>query len=91
MLAKTDSYYADGEAVKTRASAATISRDKYSRILDDEDEQFAVRHDHETVCDSANLRDVWTIADPLMRLRSDLSLEQRAFVLEKMLAFHRGS
>ncbi len=67
MLAKSSSYFCDGEAVKTPAAAATIGRDKYTRVIDDPDEQFAVKHDHETLCDSgANLRDVWTIAaEPL--------------------------
>lgn len=66
MLAKTDSYFSDGEPVKTKPAEATVSRDKYTRVLDDEDEQFAVRHDHETICDGANLRDVWRIAsEPL--------------------------
>ena len=52
--------------MKTPAAAATVSRDKYTRVLDDPDEQFAVRHDHETICNGANLRDVWTIAaEPL--------------------------
>ena len=44
----------------TIAAAATVSRNEYSRILDDPDEQFAVKHDHETTADGANLRDVWT-------------------------------
>jgi hypothetical protein len=67
MLAKGATYYADGEAVKTPPAAATVSRDRYTRVLDDPDEPFAVRHDHETLCESgANLRDVWTIAaEPL--------------------------
>ncbi len=67
MLAKSSSYFADGEPVKTPAAESTISRDKYTRVLEDPDEQFAVAHDHETVCDSgANLRDVWRIAaEPL--------------------------
>ncbi len=66
ILAKTDRYFCDGEAVKTPPAAATVSRDQYTRVLDDPDEQFAVKHDHETICDGANLRDVWTIAaEPL--------------------------
>lgn len=66
MLAKSMNYYADGEPVKTPPAQATVSRDQYTRILDDPDEQFAVRHDHETVCNGANLRDVWTISsEPL--------------------------
>lgn len=67
MLAKTANYFADGEPNKTPASAATVARDLYTRVLDDPDEQFAVRHDHETVCDAgANARDVQTwAAEPL--------------------------
>lgn len=86
MLAKRPGYFADGEGVKTAAKSATVSRDKYTRILDDPDEQFAVKHDHETQSAAgANLRDVWTPPDPVMRLRSDLTPEQRAFVLRRML------
>jgi hypothetical protein len=60
MLAKGPGYFSDGEPVKTPAAASTVSRDRYTRVLDDPDEQFAVAHDHETTCDSgANLRDVW--------------------------------
>ena len=66
MIAKGQGYFADGDAVKQPAAASTVSRDQYTRILDDPDEQFAVRHDHETVSVDANLRDVWTIAtEPL--------------------------
>jgi DNA modification methylase len=66
MLAKTADYYGDGEAVKTPSAAATVSRNEYSRIIDDPDEQYAVAHDHETTTAGANLRDVWTIAaEPL--------------------------
>lgn len=59
MLAKSDRYFCDGEAVKTPSAAATVSRNNYTRIIDDPDEQFAVRHDHETVKAGANIRDVW--------------------------------
>lgn len=67
MLAKSPRYFADGEPVKTAPAAATVSRDQYTRILDDTDEQFAVRHDHKTECVSgANARDVQTwAAEPL--------------------------
>jgi DNA modification methylase len=67
MLAKTDRYFCDGEAVKLPPSAATVQRDLYSRILDDPDEQFAARHDHETICDGANPRDVQTWASEPLR------------------------
>ncbi len=67
LLAKSEKYFCDGESVKTAPAPATVSRDLYSRVLDDPDEQFAVRHDHETLCVSgANARDVqsWA-AEPL--------------------------
>ncbi len=60
MLAKQPGYFCDGESVKTAPALSTVSRDKYTRVLDDPDEQFAVQHDHETECTTgANLRDVW--------------------------------
>lgn len=62
MLAKSRRYFADGDAVRTPPAASTVERDRYTRVVDDPDEQFAVAHDHETECDDgANLRDVWTI------------------------------
>lgn len=57
LLAKSDKYFCDGESVKTTPKQATVMRGKYSRVLDDKDEQFAVRHDHETICAGANMRD----------------------------------
>lgn len=61
MLAKSADYFSDGEPVKTAPASSTVERDRYTRILDDPDEQFAVEHDHETTCeDGAKLRDVWT-------------------------------
>jgi hypothetical protein len=66
MLAKSPRYFCDAEAVKTRSAPATVERNQYTRIANDPDEQFGVRHDHETIGDGANLRDVWTIShEPL--------------------------
>ena len=59
MFAKGPHYYADGYAVRQRLAETTIMRDRYTRVLDDPDEQFAVAHDHESVSnpdDGANLR-----------------------------------
>ena len=62
MFTKSERYYADQEAVRTVLAEATIQRDRYTRILDDPDEQFAVKHNHETVSQGgANLRDVWQL------------------------------
>lgn len=63
LFAKSPLYFADGEAVRTKLEEATKMRDTYSRILDDADEQFAVKHDHETPSNpaGANLRDWWML------------------------------
>jgi DNA modification methylase len=59
LLAKSDRYFCDGEAVKQPAASTTLARDRYTRVLDDPEEQFAVKHDHETESSSgANPRDV---------------------------------
>lgn len=66
MLAKSAKYFCDGEAVKTQAAAATIDCNLYSRVIDDPDEQFAAKHDHECTTTTANARDVQTWAsEPL--------------------------
>lgn len=62
MFTKSDSYYADRDAVSTPAAETTVERNRYSRVLDDEDEQFATKHDHEFVGETANLRSVWIIS-----------------------------
>ena len=61
-FAKSDGYFCDAEAVKEPAATSTISRNKYTRILDDPDEQFSVQHDHEFAGSTANPRSVWTIS-----------------------------
>jgi DNA modification methylase len=80
MLAKSADYFCDGETTKTPPANSTVSRDKYTRILDDTDEQFAVAHDHETTCqDGAKLRDVW--AEDLEKLTKEQLI---ALMLESM-------
>lgn len=51
------------EQCRTKIEEVTKVRDTYSRILQDEDEQFAVQHDHETPSNpaGANLRDWWLL------------------------------
>jgi hypothetical protein len=49
MFAKQAGYFSDQEAVKEPCAASTLKREKYTRILDDPDEQFAVAHDHESI------------------------------------------
>ncbi|HUU23598.1 MAG TPA: DNA methyltransferase, partial [Phycisphaerae bacterium] len=62
MFVKGDRYFCDGEAVKEPSAEATAERNRYSRITEDNaDEQYAVRHDHETTATGANPRSVWRI------------------------------
>ena len=62
MFVKGDRYFCDGEAVKEPSAEATVSRNNYSRITEDNaDEQYAVQHDHETTATGANPRSVWRI------------------------------
>lgn len=58
MFAKSMSYFCDAEAVAEEACSATIERNGYSRVNDDTDEQFAVKHDHEFVGTTRNPRSV---------------------------------
>lgn len=57
-LAVSDDYYGDGVPVMTDAVEATTARNSYSRVIDDPDEQYAVRHDHDYLGEKANARDV---------------------------------
>lgn len=59
MFAKNERYYADGFAQRQKLAQSTLIRDKYTRVLEDPNEQYAVRHDHETISkedEGANLR-----------------------------------
>jgi hypothetical protein len=74
MFAKTDEYYSDATAASEPASSATVERNKYTRVLDDPDEQYAVAHDHEFTGSTRNPRTVWTdIANEPMSLDACLS------------------
>lgn len=65
IFTKSSRYYGDREGWATPAKAATLSRNKYTRIVDDPHEQFAVRHDHESIGATANLRSVLSVgAEP---------------------------
>jgi hypothetical protein len=47
VFAKSDNHFCDGYAVQQQAAQATVMWDRYTRILDDPEEQFASKHDHE--------------------------------------------
>jgi len=92
MLAKSAKYFSDGEAVKKIAEESTVSRMEQDIQSQDGSERAngtaKTNGPMKAVGDgsTANLRDVWTGIDPLMRLRKDLTPEQRSFVVQKMLA-----
>lgn len=58
MFAKSMGYFCDQHAVKEPAESATVERNNYSRVNDDRDEAFAVKHDHEFVGLTRNPRSV---------------------------------
>lgn len=62
LFTKTDEYFGDRDAVATEAAMTTVERNRYSRVLDDSDEQFSIAHDHEFAGETANLRSVWMIS-----------------------------
>ncbi len=49
LFSKSENYYIDKEAVMQPAQESTIMRDRYTRVLDDPEEQYAVKHNHETL------------------------------------------
>jgi hypothetical protein len=61
MFAKTSKYFTDSVGAREPAKGATVERNKYTRIIDDPDEQYAVKHNHEFVGLTANPRSVWDI------------------------------
>lgn len=62
LLTKSQRYYFDMDAIRRPVAEATLSRDQYSRILENDGPQ-AVRHDHESTANPAgrNFRnaDLW--------------------------------
>lgn len=61
MFSKSEKYYCDAEAVKQQARSSTIMRDRYTRILDDEDEQYSVKHNHDTDSEGKSNPRTWLV------------------------------
>lgn len=63
MLVKQPKYYFNMDAVRVQSAPATLERDKYTRITQGKDGQYAVAHNHETPSNAGgrNLRTVWDI------------------------------
>lgn len=69
MFAKTAKYFCDGIGAREEAATSTIERNQYTRKLDDPDEAFAVKHDHEFEGLTRNPRSTWRIASGGSSLR----------------------
>jgi DNA modification methylase len=75
LLAQQPRYFFDMEAVRTPTSAATLERDKSTRVTKGKDGQYAVQHDHETPSNpgGAQPRSVIAAGELGLRLRPDLT------------------
>lgn len=64
LLTKSKKYYYDQDAVREPVAAATLERDKYTRITSGKEGPYAVAHDHETPSNPSgrNLRSVWRMS-----------------------------
>lgn len=51
-------YYYDIDACRIPSAGSTIARDRYTRVMDNPEEQYGVAHDHETVSHK-NGRNLW--------------------------------
>ena len=95
LFAKQSRYFYDAEAISEPAAEASGWAKQRSRGIDtwkynDSAERIAStgqRTESSThgVVGRRNRRDVWTIAEPKVRLRRDLSPEQRAYVVGELL------
>lgn len=62
LFSKKPRYFYDKDAERVKSADSTICRDKYTRITaGNEEEQYAAKHDHETISDpeGRNLWDYW--------------------------------
>lgn len=94
MLAKTGRYFSDGEPVRTPGvTTEEQAQTKWAACRNGtgKGQQEGVYHDSKDVqpfanfTGMANARDVQSWSDPRFRLRSDLTPEQRAYVLQRIL------
>lgn len=89
MFAKSHRYFADQEAAKEPCAKSTIKREKYSCIIDNPDEQYAVRHDHESFSGGKrNPRNVWSIesAEDVLAWMRQNAPDALAGIIAKMKA-----
>ncbi len=90
LLAKSERYFYDAEAIREQASEQTHARgkgihpklaDPHSGIKSNANWAFAHR-DHPAM---RNKRTVWTVPEPWYQLRHDLTPKQRSYVVNELL------
>lgn len=86
LFAKKARYYYDSVAIAEPASNGERFHGAYKTPgMDRPDKERNGRRDTTNVITRRNKRDVWTVAEPKVRLRRDLSPEQRAYVVGELL------
>lgn len=100
LLTKSARYYWDAEAVREPHAEPERGANGQRVQLKDERPQLGVRSGTLNEMDrngnrreynplGRNLRNVWTIAEPMFRMRDDLTPEQRAYVFDRLAAHER--
>jgi DNA modification methylase len=90
LLTKNARYFYDQEAVKEAVSVASLADGRTERgKRGTKGEYAAVSGACGFNPSGRNQRDVWTLGEPMARLRNDLTPEQRAYVLERLAAHER--
>lgn len=93
LLTKSEKYFFDSEAIKEPATNAgkrvSLGEKSFSK---GQANGAGIRASGNGLADfydvpaTRNRRSVWTVAEPMCRLRSDLTPEQRAYVLQRIAA-----
>ena len=88
MLTKSPRYYWDGEAVRTPQQTLGERHEGASGYRDDHPNRYGYST-RSLNPSGANLRNYWLLGQPSLRLRGDLTEEQRAYVFERLAAHAR--
>ena len=92
LLSKSKTYYYDAEAVRQPVSPGSLADPRTERGQRGTVGEYGRAMDGNCGYDpsGANLRNVWHLGGKMLRLRSDLTPEQRACVLERLAGIDRG-
>jgi DNA modification methylase len=91
LMSKARSYFYDADAVREPSLYPEDDRKARSDVTDKRMPTAVIAgiRPGSAVYPSRNMRNVWLLGDQRVRLRSDLSPEQRAYVLERLAAHMR--